>query len=71
MAEAIKLKVLCHACGYQIEGTAKYGGGHYAPSGVPFELTATGKREVEGKRQIMAEVVCVCPKCTVRNKYQM
>lgn len=69
MAEPIRIKVLCHACGYQIEGTAKYGRGHYVPEGVPFDFVAIGKEESRGKRRVKAEVICICPKCTVKNKY--
>ena len=69
MAESIRLKVQCHACGYSIEGSAKYGTGHYVPQGVQFEFTAIGKFMKEGKKRIKGEVVCICPHCTVRNKY--
>ncbi|MCB1306931.1 MAG: hypothetical protein KDK30_02065 [Leptospiraceae bacterium] len=69
MAESIKLKVSCHACGYVIEGTAKYGPGHYVPEGVPFEFIAIGKTVSEKGRRVKAEAICVCPKCQVRNKY--
>ena len=71
MAEAIKVKVQCHACGYTIEGSAKYGRGHYVPEGVPFEFTAIGKELTDKGRRVKAEVVCICPKCTVRNKYNV
>jgi len=69
MAEIIRLKVRCHACGQLIEGSAKYGKGHYVQEGVPFEFVATGKIETEKGRQVKAEVFCICPNCTVRNKY--
>ena len=71
MAESIKLRVLCHACGYSIERTAKYGGGHYVPEGIPFDFVATGKIETEKGRQVKAEVTCICPKCEVKNKYRL
>ena len=69
MAEAIHLKVSCHACGYLIEGTAKYGQGHYVPEGVPFDFVAIGKIKTEKGRRVKAEATCVCPKCSVKNKY--
>lgn len=69
MAEAIKLRVVCHACGYQIEGTAKYGSGHYVEQGIPFEFVAVGKKDTARGRGVKAEVSCICPKCEVRNKY--
>ena len=34
MAETLKVRVRCHACTYMIEGTAKYGKGHYVPEGL-------------------------------------
>ncbi|MCB1173063.1 MAG: hypothetical protein KDK39_05845 [Leptospiraceae bacterium] len=70
MAESIRLRVACHACGNTIEGSAKYGPGHYVPAGVPFEFVATGKIEKQGKgRKVKGEVICVCPHCSVKNKY--
>ncbi len=69
MAEVIKLRVQCHACGYTIEGSARYGPGHYVPEGVPFEFIAIGKQVTEKGRRVKAEAICVCPKCTVKNKY--
>ena len=70
MAEPIRVKVKCHACGYTIEGSAKYGQGHYVQEGVPFDFMATGKLIMpNGKRKVKAEVTCVCPNCTVKNKY--
>ncbi|MDH5656496.1 MAG: hypothetical protein OEZ34_11340 [Spirochaetia bacterium] len=69
MAESIKVKVQCHACGNSIEGSAKYGSGHYVQQGVPFEFTAVGKFLKNGKKRIKGEVVCICPNCSVRNKY--
>ncbi|MBI3395437.1 MAG: hypothetical protein HY042_06355 [Spirochaetia bacterium] len=69
MAEVIRLRVRCHACGYQIEGSAKYGRGHYVQEGVPFEFVATGKLESTTSRKVKAEVTAVCPNCTVKNKY--
>jgi len=69
MAEVIRLRVQCHACGYQIEGSAKYGRGHLAQEGVPFDFVATGKIEGDKGRRVKAEVTCICPNCTVKNKY--
>ena len=69
MAEALKLKVACHACGHIMEGTAKYGAGHYIQRGETFEFTATGKIKTEKGTQVKGEVTVVCPKCGVRNKY--
>lgn len=72
MAQALKLRVQCHACGYLMEGTAKYGQGHYVGEGVPFDFTATGKiLDPKGKRIVKGEVTSICPKCTVRNKHQI
>lgn len=70
MAEALRLRVRCYACGNIIEGTAKYGSGHYVPQGVDFEFIAVGKVEsADGKRKVKAEVVCVCPSCGVKCKF--
>ncbi len=70
MAEVIRLKVQCHACGNRIEGTARYGEGHYVPEGIPFEFTAVGRlQDAAGKRRVKGEVVCICPNCKVRNKF--
>ncbi|MCB1325158.1 MAG: hypothetical protein H7A21_09885 [Spirochaetales bacterium] len=69
MAEPIHLKVSCHACGYTIEGTARYGPGHYVQEGIPFEFIAIGKEITAKGRRVKAEAICVCPKCTVKNKY--
>lgn len=70
MAQALNLKVQCHACGYTMEGTAKYGQGHYVPVGVEFDFVATGKiKNAQGKRVVKGEVTVVCPSCTVKNKY--
>lgn len=69
MAESIRLKVRCHACNYLIEGTAKYGTGHYVPEGVPFTFVAIGKVETSKGKRVKAEVTCVCPQCGVTNKY--
>lgn len=71
MAETIRLRVKCHACGFEMKGTARYGAGHYVPEGIPFDFTATGKLQSETGKRVKGEVVCVCPKCTVRNKYQI
>lgn len=71
MAEALKLKVVCHACGSVIEGTAQYGVGHYVQEGVPFEFTATGKIQTPNGPQVKGEVTVVCPKCQVRNRYSV
>ena len=71
MAESIKLRVRCHACSFIIEGTAKYGQGHYVPSGVDFEFIAIGKVEGAKSRRVKAEVICVCPSCGVKNKYTL
>ncbi len=71
MAEALRLKVKCHACGFQIEGTARYGKGHYVPQGVDFEFIAIGKVETSKGRSVKAEVFCVCPSCGVKCKYSL
>ena len=69
MAESIRLSVKCHACGYEMKGSARYGSGHYVQEGIPFEFVATGKiKSGEGTRE-KGEVTCICPKCTVKNKY--
>ena len=69
MAEVIRVSVKCHACGNAIKGSARYGKGHYVPEGVPFEFTAVGKLQTAKGRKVKGEVTCVCPHCTVRNKY--
>ncbi|WCL47670.1 hypothetical protein [Leptospira sp. GIMC2001] len=69
MAESIRLRVKCHACGNQIEGTAKYGSGHYVSEGVPFDFVAVGKVESAKGRRVKAEVTCICPNCGVTCKY--
>jgi hypothetical protein len=71
VAEVIRLTVKCHACGYEIIGTARYGAGHYVQEGVPFEFIATGKIKTESGTRVKGEVICICPKCTVKNKYQI
>lgn len=73
MAEALQLKVKCHACGNIIEGTARYGSGHYSPQGVDFEFTAVAKLRdpATGKTRVKGEITAVCPQCGVRNKWQL
>jgi len=69
MAESIRLKVKCHACSALIEGTAKYGSGHFVPEGVQFEFVATGKVEGAQGKRVKANVTCTCPHCGVRCQY--
>ncbi len=69
MAEPIRVRVKCHACGYEIEGTARYGTGHYVPEGVPFDFVAIGKYQTEKGSRVKGEVTCLCPRCGVKNKY--
>lgn len=69
MAESIKLRVKCHACSFIIEGSAKYGSGHYVASGVNFDFVAVGKVESTKGRRVKAEVTCICPNCGVACKY--
>lgn len=69
MAEVIKLRVRCHACSYMIEGSAKYGAGHYVPEGVDFEFVAIGKVETPKGRRVKAEITASCPNCGVKNKW--
>ena len=71
VAEAIRLKVSCHACGNVIEGSAPYGKGHYVPTGVVFDFVATGKQVSEKGRRVRGEVTCICPHCEVKNKYNV
>lgn len=71
MAESIRLTVKCHACGFEIKGSARYGAGHYVQEGIAFEFTATGKIKTDKGSRVKGEVTCVCPKCTVRNKYEI
>lgn len=71
MAESIRLRVACHACGHTIEGSARYGAGHYVPDGAPFDFVATGKTQQGKTRKVHGEVTCVCPQCTVKNKYKI
>ena len=69
MAESIRLTVKCHACGYEMQGSARYGSGHYVQEGIVFDFVATGKIKTDTGTRVKGEVTCVCPKCTVRNKY--
>lgn len=71
MAETIRLRVKCHACSNVIEGTAKYGSGHFVPEGVQFEFVAVGKVEGAQGRRVKAEVTCTCPNCGVKCKYNV
>ncbi len=71
MAEVIKLRVKCHACSYMIEGSAKYGAGHYVPEGVDFEFVAIGKIETPKGRRVKAEISAICPNCGVKNKWTL
>lgn len=71
MAEKIKVKVKCNACGYQMSGTAKYGSGHYVPEGQDFDFIATGKYKSEKGTRVKGEVTTTCPKCGVKNKYEI
>lgn len=72
MAEKLRLKVKCHACGNVMEGTAKYGKGHYSPEGLDFQFTAVGKLvDKQGNSRVKGEVVVLCPECTVRNRYDI
>ncbi|WP_411821368.1 hypothetical protein [Leptospira sp. 'Mane'] len=72
MAETIRLRVKCHACSNLIEGTAKYGAGHYVPEGISFEFVAVGKVDgPQGGRRVKAEVTCTCPNCGVKCKYNV
>jgi predicted molibdopterin-dependent oxidoreductase YjgC len=54
-----------------IEGTAKYGKGHYVPEGVDFEFVAIGKVETSKGRTVKAEVSCICPSCGVKCKFSV
>ncbi|XDD44538.1 hypothetical protein AB3N58_17400 [Leptospira sp. WS60.C2] len=71
MAETIRLRVKCHACSNVIEGTAKYGSGHFVPEGVVFDFVAVGKVEGAQGRRVKAEVTCICPNCGVKCKYNV
>ncbi|MCB1142719.1 MAG: hypothetical protein H7A24_04230 [Leptospiraceae bacterium] len=71
MAESLRIRVKCHACNNIIEGTAKYGAGHYVAQGVDFEFIATGKTETSKGRNVKAEVICVCPSCGVKCKFSL
>jgi hypothetical protein len=71
MAESFKIRVKCHACNNLIEGTAKYGLGHYVPQGVDFEFIAIGKTETSKGRNVKAEVICTCPSCGVKCKFTL
>lgn len=72
MAESIKLSVLCHACGYGMKGSARYGQGHYVADGLDFSFTATGKIQLpDGKKRVKGEVAIICPKCGTRCKYNI
>lgn len=69
MAEVIKLRVKCHACSNLIEGSARYGSGHYVPEGVDFEFVAIGKVDTPKGRRVKAEITANCPNCGVRCKW--
>ncbi len=69
MAEVIKLRVKCHACSNLIEGSARYGGGHYVPEGVDFEFVAIGKVDTPKGRRVKAEITAACPNCGVKCKW--
>ncbi|MDX1961158.1 MAG: hypothetical protein SFU98_21495 [Leptospiraceae bacterium] len=71
MAEALRLKVKCHACNFLIEGTARYGKGHYVAQGVDFEFIAIGKVETSKGKTVKAEVTCICPSCGVKCKFNV
>lgn len=72
MAEKIRLKVKCHACGYVMEGTAKYGKGHYSADGLDFQFTAVGKLvDKGGSSRVKGEVTIVCPNCETRNRFDI
>lgn len=73
MAESLKMKVKCHACGNLMEGTAKYGSGHYVAEGLDFQFTAVGRYIDKKTKQsrIRGEVVIICPNCEVRNQYEL
>jgi hypothetical protein len=72
MAEKIRLKVKCHACGYVMEGTAKYGKGHYHPEGLDFQFTAVGKIvDKGGNSRVKGQVTIICPNCETRNQYDI
>lgn len=71
MAERLEIKVKCHACGYEMQGTARYGAGHYVPEGIQFEFVATGKIKTEKGRRVKGEVSAICPKCQVKNRFQL
>ncbi|MDH5718706.1 MAG: hypothetical protein OEZ22_13860 [Spirochaetia bacterium] len=71
MAEKIKIKVKCHACGNVMSGSAKYGKGHYVPDDFDFEFIATGKIISQGRSRVKGEVYITCPNCHVKNKYEI
>jgi|GEM_PF-801930 hypothetical protein len=72
MAEKIRLKVKCHACGYVMEGTAKYGKGHYNSEGLDFQFTAVGKLvDKSGASRVKGEVTIVCPNCETRCRFDI
>jgi RNase P subunit RPR2 len=68
MAEKIRLKVKCHACGFIMEGTAKYGKGNYHPEGMDFQFTAVGKLVDKG---VKGQVEVLCPNCETRNRFDI
>lgn len=72
MAEKIRLKVKCHACGFVMEGTAKYGKGSYNPEGLDFQFTAVGKLvDKGGNSRVKGEVTITCPNCETRNRFDI
>jgi hypothetical protein len=54
-----------------MKGSARYGAGHYVQEGISFDFTATGKIKTDKGSRVKGEVTCICPKCTVRNKYEI
>jgi len=72
MAESLKVKVKCHACRYEMAGTAKYGKGHYVSQGLDFKFIAIGRlKEKQGGFRVKGKVSIVCPNCEVINEYEI
>ena len=55
-----------------MEGTAKYGKGHYNSEGLDFQFTAVGKLvDKSGSSRVKGEVTIVCPNCETRCRFDI
>jgi len=55
-----------------MQGTAKYGKGHYNADGLDFEFLAVGKlKDASGKSRVKGQAFVRCPECDVNNRYDV